>query len=83
MGRWIAQRPTRAGPNREDELVDKVEDWYSLVLVAAQRARQINEYTASPGLNGSLPGPQVHTHSRDPLNIAFKELRAGKIKVVR
>jgi DNA-directed RNA polymerase subunit omega len=42
-----------------DELLHKVDSRYGLVLVAARRARQINEYAATLGLNESLgiPGP--------------------------
>ena len=66
-----------------DELLDKVDSRYGLVLVAARRARQINEYAATLGLNESLgiPGPQVHTRSQHPLSIAFEELRADKLEV--
>ena len=66
-----------------DELLGKVESRYGLVLAAARRARQINEYAATLGLNESLgiPGPQVHTRSQHPLSIAFEELRAGKLEV--
>src|ERR687895_1222968 len=66
-----------------DELLDKVDSRYGLVLVAARRAREINEYAATLGLNESLgiPGPQVHTRSQHPLSIAFEELRADKLEV--
>jgi DNA-directed RNA polymerase subunit omega len=66
-----------------DELLDKVDSRYGLVLMTAQRARQINEYTATLGLNESLgiPGPQVHTRSQHPLSVALEELRAGKLEV--
>src|SRR5215218_5276358 len=66
-----------------DELLDKVDSRYGLVLVAARRARQINEYTATLGLNESLgiPGPQIHTRSQHPLSIAFEELRSDKLEV--
>lgn len=66
-----------------DELLDKVDSRYGLVLVAARRARQINEYAATLGLNESLgiPGPQVHTRSQHPLSIAFEELRTCKLEV--
>jgi DNA-directed RNA polymerase subunit omega len=66
-----------------DELLDKVDSRYGLVLVAARRARQINEYAATLGLNESLgiPGPQVHTRSQHPLSVAFEELRADRLKV--
>ena len=66
-----------------DELLEKVDSRYGLVLAGARRARQINEYTATLGLNESLgiPGPQVHTRSQHPLSIAIEELRAGKLDV--
>ncbi len=66
-----------------DELLDKVDSRYGLVLVSARRARQINEYAATLGLNESLgiPGPQVHTRSQHPLSIAFEELRSEKLEV--
>ncbi len=66
-----------------DNLLGKVDSRYGLVLAGARRARQINEYTATLGLNDSLgiPGPQVHTRSQHPLSIAFEELRVGKLEV--
>ena len=66
-----------------DELLGKVDSRYGLVLVGARRARQINEYAATLGLNESLgiPGPQVHTRSQHPLSIAFEELRANKLEI--
>jgi len=66
-----------------DDLLGHVDSRYGLVLAGARRARQINEYTATLGLNDSLgiPGPQVHTRSQHPLSIAFEELRQGKIEV--
>ena len=68
---------------RIDELLEKVDSRYTLVVATAKRARQINEYTATLGLNESLgiPGPQVPTRSQHPLTIAIVELRAGKLKV--
>ena len=66
-----------------DQLLGKVDSRYGLVMAAAKRARQINEYTATLGLNESLgiPGPQVHTRSQHPLGIAIEELRSGKLEV--
>lgn len=66
-----------------DDLLSHVDSRYGLVLAGARRARQINEYTATLGLNDSLgiPGPQVHTRSQHPLSIAFEELRQDKIEV--
>lgn len=68
---------------RIDELLGKVDSRYGLVMASAKRARQINEYTATLGLNDSLgiPGPQVHTRSQHPLSIAIEELRTDKLTV--
>jgi DNA-directed RNA polymerase subunit omega len=68
---------------RIDELLEKVDSRYGLVVASAKRARQINEYTATLGLNDALgiPGPQVHTRSQQPLSIAIEELREGKLEV--
>jgi DNA-directed RNA polymerase subunit omega len=66
-----------------DELLEKVDSRYGLVVASAKRAREINEYTATLGLNDALgiPGPQVHTRSQHPLSIAIEELREGKLEV--
>ena len=66
-----------------DELLQKVDSRYGLVLAGARRAREINEYTATLGLNDALgiPGPQVHTRSQHPLTIAIEELREGKLEI--
>jgi DNA-directed RNA polymerase subunit omega len=66
-----------------DELLGKVDSRYGLVVSSAKRARQINEYTSTLGLNDALgiPGPQVHTRSQHPLTIAIEELRQGKLDV--
>ncbi|QIN83044.1 DNA-directed RNA polymerase subunit omega [Rubrobacter tropicus] len=67
-----------------DELLSKVDSRYGLVVSSAKRARQINEYTSTLGLNDALgiPGPQVHTRSQHPLTIAIEELRQDKLDVV-
>ena len=66
-----------------DELLQKVDSRYGLVLASSQRAREINEYTATLGLNDALgiPGPQIHTRSQHPLTIAIEELREGKLDI--
>ena len=66
-----------------DELLDKVDSRYGLAVASAKRARQINEYTSTLGLNDALgiPGPQVHTRSQHPLSIAIEELRQNKLQV--
>ena len=66
-----------------DELLDKLDSRYGLAVASAKRARQINEYTSTLGLNDALgiPGPQVHTRSQHPLTIAIEELRQDKLNV--
>lgn len=66
-----------------DELLGKVDSRYGLALATARRAREINEYAATLGLNDSLgiPGPQVHTRSQHPLTIAIEELREDRLQI--
>src|SRR5215211_6804823 len=66
-----------------DELLGKVDSRYGLAVATAKRARQINEYTSTLGLNDalSIPGPQVHTRSHHTLTIAIEELGQEKLDV--
>lgn len=62
-----------------DDLLDAVDSKYSLVIMAAKRARQINAYYAQLG-EGLLEyvGPLVETHVHEkPLSIALREVREG------
>jgi len=62
-----------------DELLEKTDSKYSLVLYAAKRARQINAYYAqlSEGLLEYV-GPLVETHVHEkPLSIALREINAN------
>lgn len=62
-----------------DALLDKVDSKYQLVIYAAKRARQINDYYAQLG-EGLLEyvGPLVETHVQEkPLSIALREIDAG------
>ena len=59
-----------------DELLDKVESKYALVIYAAKRARQINAYYSQLG-EGLLEyvGPLVETHVQEkPLSISLREI---------
>ena len=59
-----------------DELLDKVDSKYRLVLYSAKRARQINAYYSQLG-EGLLEyvGPLVETHVQEkPLSIALREI---------
>jgi DNA-directed RNA polymerase subunit omega len=62
-----------------DELLDKTDSKYALVIYAAKRARQINAYYAQMG-EGLLEyvGPLVPTHAQEkPLSIALREITEG------
>ena len=62
-----------------DELLEVVDSKYSLVSIAAKRARQINAYYAQLG-EGLLEyvGPLVETQVQEkPLSIALRETREG------
>ena len=62
-----------------DDLLERVESKYALVIYAAKRARQINAYYSQLG-EGLLEyvGPLVDTHVHEkPLSIALREINAG------
>ena len=65
---------------RVEDLLDRVDSKFSLVTLAAYRARQINSYfnQLGEGLGQSIP-PQVSSVARKPLSIAFEEIAADKI----
>jgi DNA-directed RNA polymerase subunit omega len=65
---------------RVEELVSKVDSKFTLVTLAAKRARQINSYFNQLGEGlGAIVPPQVTSVSRKPLSIALEEVAAGKI----
>jgi len=62
-----------------DELLERVDSKYRLVLFAAKRARQINAYYAQLG-EGLLEnvGPLVESAPQEkPLSIALREINEG------
>jgi DNA-directed RNA polymerase subunit omega len=63
-----------------EELLDRVDSKFSLVTLAARRARQINSYFSQlgEGLGHMIP-PQVSSVARKPLSIGFEEIAADKI----
>lgn len=65
-----------------DELVQKADSKYALVLFAAKRARQINNYYAQlhEGLFEHI-GPLVETKLNEkPLSIALREVNDGLLE---
>ena len=65
-------------------LLDRVDSKFTLVTVAAKRARQINAYfnQLGDGLGGIAP-PQVTSVSRKPLSIALEEIVEDQLTYVR
>ena len=63
-----------------EELLDRVDSKFSLVTLAARRARNINSYfnQLGDGLGHMVP-PQVSSVARKPLSIGFEEIAADKI----
>ena len=63
-----------------EELLGRVDSKFSLVTLAAKRARQVNSYFNQLGEGlGALVPPQVASTARKPLSIAFEEIAADKI----
>jgi DNA-directed RNA polymerase subunit omega len=68
-----------------DDLLEKTESKYSLVIYGAKRARQINAYYSQldAGLLENV-GPLVATHVQEkPLSIALREIDEGLLEVTR
>ena len=67
---------------RIDSLLEHVDSHYAAVIVAAKRARQINNYyhTLGEGVFEEFPPPMVDTPSKNYLTIALEEVAQGKIK---
>ena len=66
-----------------DELLEKVDSNYELVIFASKRARQINEYYSAlhEGSLFNFVGPLVDSSIDDkPLSIALKEIYSGKLE---
>jgi DNA-directed RNA polymerase subunit omega len=66
---------------RIDKLLSHVDSRYALVVVAAKRARQINNYhhQLGEGSFDELP-PLVDSRSKNYLTMSLEEVAEGKIK---
>ncbi|HKY77794.1 MAG TPA: DNA-directed RNA polymerase subunit omega [Acidimicrobiia bacterium] len=63
-----------------ENLTDRVDSKFTLVSLAAKRARQINSYFNQLGEGlGTIVPPQVTSLSRKPLSISLEEIEAAKI----
>jgi DNA-directed RNA polymerase subunit omega len=67
---------------RIDELLENVDSRYALVIVAAKRARQINNYhhQLGEGTFDDFPPPLVESRSKNYLTMALEEISEGKLK---
>jgi DNA-directed RNA polymerase subunit omega len=69
---------------RLDDLLDQVGgSRYALVLVAAKRARQINNYHHQLGEGMGFeeaPPPLIESRSKNYLTMAMEEVASGKIR---
>jgi len=66
---------------RIDQLMDQVDSRYALVIVAAKRARQINNYhhQLGEGTFDEFPPPLVESRSKNYLTMAMEEISKGKL----
>ena len=66
---------------RIDTLLDNVGERYALVIVAAKRARQINNYhhQLGEGTFDDFAPPLVESRSKNYLTMALEEIAEGKI----
>jgi DNA-directed RNA polymerase subunit omega len=82
MSGTVAQ-PTGITDPPIDQLLERAESKYALVLFAAKRARQINAYYSQ--LNEGLleyVGPLVENRPQEkPLSIAMREIDAGLLSI--
>ena len=67
---------------RIDELMEQVDTRYALVIVAAKRARQINNYhhQLGEGTFDDFAPPLVQSRSKNYLTMALEEIAEGKIE---
>lgn len=65
-----------------EDLLGRVDSKFSLVTLAARRARQLNSYYSHLGDGlGTIVPPQVPSMGK-PLSMAFEEIAADKIQSV-
>jgi DNA-directed RNA polymerase subunit omega len=77
----MAERRASLMEPRMERLLDRVDSKFTLVTLAAMRAREINDYYNQLGEGlGKIVPPQVTSVSRKPLTISLEEIEAGKIE---
>src|SRR5581483_10709461 len=80
VGRGRYHGPPMINP-RIDELLDQVDSRYALVIVAAKRARQINNYhhQLGEGTFDEFAPPLIESRSKNYLTMSLEEISEGKI----
>jgi len=79
----MAERRASLMEPRMEHLLDRVGSKFTLVTLAAKRAREINDYYNQLGEGlGKIVPPQVTSVSRKPLTISLEEIEAGKIEAI-
>jgi DNA-directed RNA polymerase subunit omega len=68
-----------------DDLLAAVDSKYTLVVLSAKRAREINSYYShlGEGRGEFVPPLAEHTTSTKPLSIALEEIAEGKVEAER
>ena len=79
----MAERRASLMNPRMEHLLERVDSKFTLVTLAAMRAREINDYYNQLGEGlGKIVPPQVTSVSRKPLSISLEEIEVGKIEAV-
>ena len=67
---------------RIDDLMEHADARYALVIIAAKRARQINNYhhQLGEGTFDDFAPPLVESRSKNYLTMALEEIAEGKLK---
>jgi DNA-directed RNA polymerase subunit omega len=66
---------------RVDTLLENVDSRYALVIVAAKRARQINNYhhMLGEGSFDEAPPPMIESRSKNYLTMSLEEIAQNKL----
>ena len=76
----MAERRASLMEPRAESLMARVDSKFTLVTLAAMRAREINDYYNQLGEGlGKIVPPQVTSVSRKPLSISLEEIEVGMI----
>ena len=71
--------------NDIDALIENIDSKYSLCIALAKRSRELGAYlTAKKNMERvNIVQPLIETDSHDPLEIALKEIKEGKLNFTR